>query len=668
MAAVAMERVASFLVKDAPEIRRTLIRALVFGLPVLFLRFTNDPFTVPKMALLIVGVGAVLGLRISELAQGRAFVMPRFALIPLAAVVLPLTIGWLFGPYKNWSLYGEYGRFQGLVPYLLLAVFAVLAAEAFAGRLRELAWPLVAAGGVAGGYAVLQFIGLDPFAWGQQFGGEATQTSTIGNPNFYGGFFGIVLPVAVGLWLTEEERPHHALGAGALVFAGLVLSFSQGAWGAGFAGALVIGAFYLRDRWSWAPMAAIVCVLLLMIALTGRVALEMMRTDVDSASTEQLRALWWQGALNMAKDNPLVGRGPNAYAVEAPQYRSAADAQVMGFDTANDPHSVPLFFLTSAGILGLIGFLVLVGWIFLRGRWLAGSATDDLVAAGLFAGACGYLVQSVVAIDELTVRFGLWTCIAGIAAAGSVLPQEASPAPIKKGKKKGRLQQTAPRLNNPAAVGIGVLVSLLGLWFGMRFLMADASFRSGVTATLEGRVDDAVESLDKATAARGDYHYRHHQGVHLGQLARALERADRDGSGLFRQSLQAFSYLGDFPDVPGWVDRSRLLRSYAEADGSWRDEAAASYMKALSFDPFNTTLISETAEALWFAREWESLIEVATSAEGSNSAGGLDAYLAVANAHLGNEEAAAAVLARLGEAAETDPIAVEAQEILEEAP
>jgi O-antigen ligase len=659
------EKVSYFLAHRAPEVRRTLLRALVVGVPIFFFRGTNDPFAVPKLSLLMIGLSVIAGLRVAEALQGAKFQPTKRIVIPVAVIVVPLLIGWLFGPYKYWSLFGEYGRFQGLVPYLLLALFGLLAAEAFAGRLRDLAWPLVVGGAIAGGYSVLQFLGIDLFEWAQQFGGEATQTSTIGNPNFTGGFLAIVLPVAIGLWMTEEERPARALQLGVLVLAGLILSFSQGAWGAAVGGCVVVGAYYMKGRFSWAPLAAAAIVLLLVIGGVGRVAQTMSRVDVDGASTTQLRALWWQGALNMAAEYPITGRGPNAYAVEAPQHRTKLDAQVMGFDTSNDPHSVPLSFLTSAGILGLLGFLALGGWVFWRGRDIAGADEPDLLATGFLGGAAAYFVQSVVAVDEITVRFGLWTCIAGVAAASLPIAAATKGQSAARKKNKSRAVQV-PRLRNGPWLGAAAVTATVAAWWGFNFLVTDARFRHANELAQTGRADEAVAEFDEVTGGRGAYQYRHNEGFYLGQFAVALEREDNDGEVLLEQALDAYSYLDGFPSVPALRDRSKLLRSYAELDPLVAARAAASYEETLALDPFNVTLATEAVEAMSFAEEWELL--VAAIEPDIDDLGGrapsLYAYLALAYAQLGEAEDARSALTALGEAAGSDPVALEAQEIL----
>ena len=590
------ETLASFLLYRAPEVRLTLLRILVVAVPLFFLRVTNDPFSVPKLSLLAMGVFVVAALRLAEVAQGRNLEHKQ-VIVPVAAIAGPLLLAWVFGPYKLWSLLGEYGRFQGLIPYLLLAVLGVLLADSFRGRLEELARSFLWAGAVAGGYAVLQYFGIDIFEWVQQFGGEATQTSTIGNGNFTGGFLATVLPVGVVLTLlVEEDRPLLA-ALTVLVLGGLIFTFSQGAWAAAFAGVLIAAGGLMKPKIRLAPLLSGVLVLLMMLALVARVAQSMVEQSVDSTSTTQLRGLWWDTALEMAADSPIVGHGPNAYAVEARQYRSELDASVMGFDTSNDPHSVPLAFLTSAGVVGLIGFLILFGWIAWRWRRLSEEEDLDLLAVAFAGGAAAYFVQSMVAVDELTVRFGLWVCIGALGAAGL---EAAEPARAPAAKKKGRKtsERQVPQLRNLPAVAVAGTVAGAVLLWGLNLLLNDASFRHAKNLAAAGRAGEAREEF-RSVGGAGIYHYRHHQGFALGQLALAFQREERPGvaEDFLAEALEAYSFLDEFPSVPGWRDRSSLLLAYSQFDPSFRDEAIASYEYTLSLDPHNASLQSEAAAA-----------------------------------------------------------------------
>ena len=585
-----IENLAAFLLYRAPDLRRTLLRVLVVGVPLFFLPVTNDPFAVPKLGLLLAGVSLVGGLRIAEVAQGRR--VNHYAMaVPVLATVGPLFVAWVFGPYRTWSLWGEYGRFLGLIPYLLLAVLGFLVADAFGGRLRDLGRSLLWAGAVAGGYAILQHFGIDVFDW------ATVRTSTIGNSNFTGGFLAIVLPVGLALTYAEEQDRPLMAALSALVLGGLLLTFSQGAWAAAGAGSVLVVGSISKPRFRMAPIATAALVALMMLALVVRVAQSMLQEQVDSASTTQLRGLWWETALQMAADAPILGHGPNAYAVEAPQYRSADEASVMGFDTSNDPHSVPLTFLTSAGAPGLLGFLILLGWAAWRWRAISDAGHVDLLLVGFAGGVAAYFVQSIVAVDEITVRFGLWVCLGALGAIVVTTKQQERPASKnQKGRKKTRAQ--IPKLRGVPVVSAAALAAVAGTLWGISLLVNDSRIKDAQTQARAGRADSARELFNKV-GGLGVYDYRHKEGFYLGRLALAFQREGRtDVSEVFlNDALEAFSYLEDFPSVSGWRDRSSLLLAYSQADPSFRDQAIESYERALALDPHNATLQAEAAAA-----------------------------------------------------------------------
>lgn len=207
-----MPRPASLMSREAillhgPRVRRWILSVTVAGVPLSSCGLRMTPFNVPKLALLIAGVGVVASVRVIELIQGATWTALTRLVVPAIAMAAPLLIAWTFSPYPYWSVFGHYGRFQGLIPYLVVIGLGILVADAFGEDLGHLAWALTIAGGVAGPYAVLQFVGIDPFGWAQQFGGATTRTSTLGNPNFTGGFLAVVLPVAVGLWRSGVRTP-----------------------------------------------------------------------------------------------------------------------------------------------------------------------------------------------------------------------------------------------------------------------------------------------------------------------------------------------------------------------------------------------------------------------------------------------------------------------------
>ena len=153
----------SYVLEKGPSLRRGILLGLVGGLPLLFWRPAQDPFNVPKFAVLVFGLGVVVAVRIFELLQGAERSSLTRLMVPAAAFVAPLLIAWLFSPYKYFELFGRQGRLQGLIPYMLVVLFGVLLADAFGDSPRQIAWAFTLAGAGVAGYSLIQYLQADPF-------------------------------------------------------------------------------------------------------------------------------------------------------------------------------------------------------------------------------------------------------------------------------------------------------------------------------------------------------------------------------------------------------------------------------------------------------------------------------------------------------------------------
>lgn len=654
---------------QGPRVRRWILAGVIAGVPLVFLRFTNDPFNVPKLALLFAGVGLVAAIRIIELIQGAPWAGLTRLLMPAIAIALPLLVAWAFSPYRYWSLFGHYGRFQGLIPYLLVIVLGVLVADAFADHLHDLAWALTIAGAVAGAYAILQFVGLDPFTWAQQFGGQTIQTSTLGNRNFTGGFLAMVLPIAAALWRLADADARRALQASALIAAGLVLSFSQGPYAAAAAGGIAFAGLLLSSRIKRVRVLALVAVVGIAAVILGAVGYAMSNPDSEivPATTAQ-RALWWRGAVSMVVDHPLVGRGPNTYAVEGNRYRPAEDAAVHGLDFSDDTHSVALAFATGAGALGLVGYLVVMGWIIYKARTVR---PQQVLQIGFVAALAAYFIQSLVSIDEVALRTTFWAVLGGLAASFAEPAATNDVKAERTVKAKSKKPVTRPRRRTPAeparllpAVALVALVGLFGVWWSGAFVLSDARVRWGTASFRVGQPEEGRQGYERAIEFRGDHRYRHLYGFFAGQTALAREEAGSDWLGRARH---AYAFLETTPIVPALVDYARLLRDYSEFESSLRAEAAEVYLRAARLDPYNIVILGEAAPALLEAGRPEPVVGLLEDkmTELDHRSPALWAYLASAYHKVGQDQAAQDALHRAVAAGATDPIIEEVREDLD---
>ena len=227
---------------------------------------------------------------------------------------------------------------------------------------------------------------------------------TFEQPNPYGGFLGLLLPIAIGLALVALERwlkpVWAALRAGRpvnlrrvvpallnpdlpklagfgamtfLIFAALIMSWSRGAW-LGF-GAAAVTVLFVWPRKGWIGIgliaggaaagflalqaglipASILARLTDFTAFLG--TFDVRGVDINDANYAVIERLaHWQAAREMARFHPWLGVGFGNYEPVYPGYRLLNWAAPLGH-----AHNIYLNLLAEVGIIGLLGYCIL--WI-----------------------------------------------------------------------------------------------------------------------------------------------------------------------------------------------------------------------------------------------------------------------------------------------------------------
>ena len=219
------------------------------------------------------------------------------------------------------------------------------------------------------------------------FGGFVRAYGTFEQPNPYGGYLGLVLPLAFGVlmgngklrcwryWILDIGRLVAVLGL-ATMAAALLMSWSRGAW-LGFAVAFVL--MNLAHSRRTAALFVSLCLLISLGLLLGsfqvvpqsiiqRVTafLPYLRvldvrgvklTDANYAVMERLAH--WQAAWGMFNDRPWLGVGIGNYEPVYPAYALQGWPLALGH-----AHNYYLNIAAEAGLIGLAAYLVLWGAAF----------------------------------------------------------------------------------------------------------------------------------------------------------------------------------------------------------------------------------------------------------------------------------------------------------------
>jgi putative inorganic carbon (HCO3(-)) transporter len=371
-------------------------------------------------------------------------------LLPFLVFLAGVSLSWLTALSIGASLVETLKWVEMLALYLLIV--ALLPA-------RHLTWAVavILLTGIAqatlGLYQFIFKVGPEGFLL---FGGRFLRAyGTFAQPNPYGGYLGLILPLglALTLWAWFDFRSRRRLTAASLVFllgvslslsillAALFVSQSRSAWLGFGLSSLVILAIY-NKKTAVALATAVLAGTLIVLAgafdvggasvnatygviiqrlvearsiftLTDVAGIEV--TDANFAIIDRLAH--WQAAANMWRDHPWLGVGFGNYAVVYPAY-----AVGRWLDSLGHAHNYLLNLGAETGLIGIIVYLIF--WIFAFGvLWRAMHRATGLHRA-VAVGAIGTFVHLHVHnfFDNLYVQ-GMYLHLAILLALISIIYQ-----------------------------------------------------------------------------------------------------------------------------------------------------------------------------------------------------------------------------------------------------
>jgi O-antigen ligase len=190
------------------------------------------------------------------------------------------------------------------------------------------------------------------------------------DPNIYGRYLALTM-VALAAVLLWQRRPRSiALTALvlALLWAGLVLTFSQSSFAALLVGLLVVACVRWRPRPILAAVgAAAVVALVVVLAAPGVIGIDTSsKNPLDKATSGRFELL--RGGLDMFIDRPFSGYGSGSFAEE---YREREHASSLRAASAS--HTIPVTIAAEQGLIGLAayGAMLFLAFrlLFQRLRW-----------------------------------------------------------------------------------------------------------------------------------------------------------------------------------------------------------------------------------------------------------------------------------------------------------
>ena len=439
----------------------------------------EDPINLPKMFVLVLFGAIVLGLSIPALlgARKHLFGSQIISLGLIGLFIVGLLVSTITTDVKYTAFFGEYHRNNGALAYLATAI--LMAGSIFAFNIENSSKYLKffsVTGLILTGYGFLQGAGKDPIGWKLDYNPFIT---TLGNPNFTSGFLGLAGVAILLLALESKDRLWQvALGIGLLADLYILKRSGsvQGLFG------FLIGAAIILIVKIWLVNKKYGQISLILAALGSTPAILAILNIGPLASklyqgTLRNRLDYWNAAINMFKDHPILGVGVDRFGENYRQY--AVQNQVAQGQLTDNAHSVYLQLLSTGGLILFIPFVFLIGYISYLGftALIKFNGKDKLRVGGIFGIWVGSLAVNIVTIDNLGVSVWFWITGGVLIAVSNQLINKDSlkinlPQITEKQKKKNwqntsKQNQTRSNLKFPfpaiLAGGLALVVLILGL-------------------------------------------------------------------------------------------------------------------------------------------------------------------------------------------------------------
>jgi O-antigen ligase len=358
----------------------------------------------------------------------------------------------------SFKLYGAPGRNTGFLSYVLLILICLSASRVSSPESsKKLLGVLFGLASILSIYGFAQSRKMDFFEYSNAYNSDVF--GTCGNPNFQSAFMGIGISSLLiwALFGNKDLKIKIGLGICALLCAlNVKLSSDQGFVSA-FAGVTIGVILYLFAQKK---------ILLAKILLSGAVAFGVcfiiglfgngpLASFIYSSSI-QARSFYWQAALKMMFDNPIVGVGFDGFGDNYRRYRPSSYEDKKFFTTADSAHSVPLDIGSSGGFPLFFAHLMIICFTIISIiKFLKRSQKFDPVHGALSAAWVAYLIQSFLSINQLGLA--IW----GYVLTGLIIGYEINTRPYRQSDQKTKPSFIKSKSHNLSASFMGAALGSL---------------------------------------------------------------------------------------------------------------------------------------------------------------------------------------------------------------
>ncbi|MEI6690785.1 MAG: O-antigen ligase family protein [bacterium] len=498
---------------------------LTATIPLVFTTWNYELFEFPKFVALIAGSFFIGILMLSDhiltrknplnLLWYNASKTEKILHSSVLVVLVTQALSTIFSVQLNTSLWGYYSRFhQGLIAtFCYTVVYFAIVLYLNKKSTQNIIKVSIATSIVISFYAIAEHYGIDKNMWVQDV--QNRVFSTLGQPNWLAAY---LLP---NLFLTlyyNHIKKHQGYKLSLLhdiifivLFVALLFTKSR-------SGLLAFGVSYVlywalmlrnfgwhkvKPTFRFISLSCFLFIIFIGTPLTPTIqnilvkappiaiAKPIIGPALETGGTEsgEIRKIVWSGALQLFKQHPILGTGPETFAYTYYQVRPVSHNYVSEWDFLyNKAHNEYLNIAANTGIIGLAGYLFYHLAILIAG-FVKPSKNhknqDDLLvhnlgyAPVLVASIASFFITNFFGFSVIPVYFAL-TLLAGLA---TTLTRQPSVVQIE---------------SDTLLSSIAIIFALSTLILPLRLYIADSNYAKGKAFAEAGKITSAIPLLELA--------------------------------------------------------------------------------------------------------------------------------------------------------------------------
>lgn len=333
-----------------------------------FFPFVFDSFIAPKILIICLGLSVNLALLLYyKIRFGLNLNRLPVWVTPLVLFILAmflLVVSFSSQPLER-SLYGQFGRGNGVLYYTCALFVSIIAAATYNdSSLHLLTRVIYRISWFFGVYALLQQVGIDVAKLDSR--GLSTVVLTFGNSNFSGAMLAILFTFIASTTLAKKKVKSIDFALLAILLLGVFLTGAlQGFLIAAMAISILLPMWiYSQAKFHYVRKTVfsgwIITYSLFVAGIFGYGPL----ARIFDRPSFQMRIEYWKIGIRVIRDNLLLGVGPDRLYDVTPEYMTPNSLSLLTDTRMDNPHNWFIHFGASFGLFALFALVALLVFVF----------------------------------------------------------------------------------------------------------------------------------------------------------------------------------------------------------------------------------------------------------------------------------------------------------------